>query len=227
MLFIISTISILAHSQVDHKKLDALLKTYVNAEGFVDYSQLSKKKREILDIVSIYSKVKPESLSKEDQLAFYINLYNIHTIYKIISHYPIKSIKDLDGGKPWDQNTITLGNKKLSLNDIENKIIRPTFKDARIHFALNCGAVSCPVLLNGAYMGSSIYSQLDAQTKKFINNQKFNTISSNKLNLSKVFEWYKADFGNIIEFISKYVKIKLNAGASITHVEYNWSLNGK
>jgi hypothetical protein len=120
-----------------------------------------------------------------------------------------------------------LGNKKLSLNDIENVIIRPTFKDARIHFALNCGAKSCPALLNEAYVGSKVLSQLESQTKKFINNKKFNTISSSALNISKLFDWYKVDFGNVQDFINKYSTIKSAKAAAINFKEYDWGLNGK
>ncbi len=214
-------------SQVDHKKFDALLKANVSSEGFVNYSVLKTKKKDIENIIKTYSKIKPSTLNKNEQLAFYINVYNIHTIYKIVTNLPVKSIKNLDKGKPWDVKNIAIDNKKYSLNDIENVIVRPTFKDARIHFALNCGALSCPSLLNEAYTGDKLTVQLNSQTKKFINNKKFNVLSVSNLNISKIFEWYKEDFGNVCDFLNKYASLKINQNAAISYMEYDWNLNGK
>jgi hypothetical protein len=214
-------------AQINHKPLDDLLKTYVSNEGAVNYTALKSKKKEIETIINAYSKIKPSTFSKDEQLAFYINVYNLHTIYKIVSKMPVKSIKNLDNGKPWDVKNIVVNSTKYSLNDIENNIIRPNYKDARIHFALNCGALSCPSLLNEAYTGTKLVTQMDSQTKKFINNKKYNSISGTKLNLSKIFDWYKVDFGNVCDFLNKYCSVKINQNASITYMDYDWNLNGK
>ena len=123
------------------------------------------------------------------------------------------------------KNGLKLGSKTLSLNDIENEIIRPTFKEPRIHFAVNCAAKSCPPLLNKAWTASNLEANLEKQTKAFINNSKYNTISSGSAQVSKIFEWYAVDFGDLRTYLNKYSNTKLSSSASINFAEYDWQLN--
>ncbi len=215
-------------AQPDYKSWDTFLKKYVSASGDVDYKSIKANKKELEAITKAFSATSVlTSWSKNDQLAFWINAYNVFTIDLIVNHYPIKSIQNLDGGKPWDVKRIAIGGKKYSLNNIENDIIRPQFKDARIHFAVNCAAKSCPPILNGAFFSKSLDEQLDAVTKKFVNNTKYQNITSGKMTLSKIFDWYKVDFGDIAAFINKYSTIKVNNNTAIVYKEYDWSLNEK
>ena len=215
-------------AQPDYKSWDTFLKKYVSASGDVDYKSIKANKKELEAITKTFSATSVlTSWSKNDQLAFWINAYNVFTIDLIVNHYPIKSIQNLDGGKPWDVKRITIGGKKYSLNNIENNIIRPQFKDARIHFAVNCAAKSCPPILNSAFFGKTLDEQLDAVTKKFISNTKYQNITSGKMTLSKIFDWYKVDFGDIFTFINKYSTIKVNKNTAIVYKDYDWSLNDK
>lgn len=216
------------HAQPDYKPWDVFLKKYVSAAGEVDYKSIKANKKELDGITKTFSTTAAMSTwNKNDQLAFWINVYNAFTIDLIVNNYPIKSIQNLDGGKPWDVKRITIAGKKYSLNNIENDIIRPQFKDARIHFAVNCGAKSCPPLLNGAFFGKSLDAQLDAVTKKFINNPKYQSIAASKLMLSKIFDWYAADFGDKIAFLNKYSTLKVNKNSSVVFKDYDWTLNDK
>lgn len=223
-IFLLSNV---VNAQIDHQQLDNILKLHVTEKGEVQYSTLKPKIKEIESILKIYAQARPSTFSKDDRLAYYINVYNLSIIFKILQKYPIKSIKELNNGNPWDDKFITIEGKKYSLNDLENTLIRPVFKDPRIHFALNCGAKSCPILLNEAYKGAKLGKQLDTQTQKFINNKKFNVIEKNKVNVSKLFDWYKDDFGNVCDFLNKYSNIKVNQSASISYLLYDWTLNGK
>jgi hypothetical protein len=231
MRYLLSTLTIIfflqiSQSQQDYKSWNSFLTKYVLDDGKVNYTAISQNKNELDQVISDVSKIQSSSLtSKDEQLAYWINIYNIYTIKLIIDNYPITSIKNLDNGKTWDIKRITLQGKKYSLNDIENNIIRPTFKDARIHFAVNCGAKSCPPLHNRAFTGKTLNSQLDQLAKKFINNKSFMTLSPGKITISKIFEWYKTDFNNIIAFINKYSTIKVNNNAQILYQTYDWSLN--
>lgn len=226
--FLLWSIGQTSEAQPDYKAWETFLKKYVSATGDVDYKSIKANKKELDAITKIFSatSVLP-SWSKNDQLAFWINAYNAFTIDLIVNNYPLKSIQGLDGGKPWDVKRITIGGKKYSLNNIENDIIRPQFKDARIHFAVNCAAKSCPPILNGAFFGKTIDTQLDEATKKFINNKKYQTITSSNITLSKIFDWYGADFGDIVTFINKYSNVKVNKSATIAYKDYDWALNGK
>ncbi len=215
-------------AQPDYKSWDTFLKKYVSASGDVDYKSIKANKKELEAITKTFSATTVlTSWSKNDQLAFWINAYNVFTIDLVVNHYPIKSIQNLDGGKTWDVKRIEIGGKKYSLNNIENDIIRPQFKDARIHFAVNCAAKSCPPILNGAFFSKSLDEQLDAVTKKFISNTKYQNITSGKMTLSKIFDWYKIDFGDIAAFINKYSTIKVNKNTAIVYKDYDWSLNDK
>jgi len=226
--FLLWSIGQTSEAQPDFKAWDTFLKKYVSATGDVDYKSIKANKKELDAITKTFSatSVLP-SWSKSDQLTFWINAYNAFTIDLIINNYPLKSIQGLDGGKPWDVKRINIGGKKYSLNNIENDIIRPQFKDAKIHFAVNCAAKSCPPILNGAFFGKTLDTQLDEVTKKFINNKKYQTITSSNLTLSKIFDWYAADFGDIVTFINKYSNVKVNKSATIAFKDYDWALNGK
>ena len=210
-----------------HETFNGLLKKYVSATGQVNYKGLKKEKAVLETYLSALSKQVPGSTcTKNEALAYWINAYNAFTLKLIIDNYPVKSITALNGGKPWDQKWIELAGKKYSLNNIENDIIRPQFKDARIHFAVNCAAVSCPPLANMAFTESNVLPLLESRTKNFINSG-FNGIAASKIKISKIFDWYKADFGNVISFINKYSSTKAGPKATIEYNEYNWSLNEK
>jgi hypothetical protein len=163
--------------------------------------------------------------SKNKKLAFWINVYNAFTLLLVTENYPIKSIKDLYDGKPWDVQWIEIGANNYSLNNIENGIIRPMFGDARIHFAVNCAAKSCPPLLNKAYTESNVNYLLDQQTNKFINNREYNILSSNPIQISKIFDWYLQDFGEIIPYLNRYSEYNLESNVAVEYMLYDWSLN--
>lgn len=211
----------------DHVLFDQLLKKYVSTSGVVDYKGLKTKEADLDKYLAEMAKEIPTSKwSRNASLAYWINAYNAATLKLILKNYPVKSIQDINSGKPWDLKWINLGGKTYTLNNIENDIIRPTYKDPRIHFALVCAAKSCPPLLNEAFTETNVDRLLDARAKNFINSPA-NDISASKLNVVKIFDWYQADFGNVISFLNKFSNTKINPGASISYKEYDWSLNGK
>jgi hypothetical protein len=213
-------------AQIDYTEYNKLLKGHVSAKGVVDYKGLKLKSKAIDNILINWSKLKLSSLPKNDQLAYYINVYNLSTINLIIKNYPLKSIQAIQKGKPWDFTFINIEGKNYTLNQIENNIVRPIYKDARIHFALNCGAISCPPLHNEAFTGSNLNAKLDLLTKTFINNKEANSVSNTEIKVSKLFDWYKDDFGDLTKFLSKYITVP-NPKLKPVYNEYNWALNGK
>lgn len=211
-----------------HTTFDGLLKKYVSASGTVNYAGF-KADRAALDkyIATLKAQGVESSWSRNEKLAYYINAYNAYTIQLILNNYPTSSIMKINNGKAWDLQVVNLGGKIMSLNHLENKIIRPVFKEPRIHFAVNCAAVSCPKLMNGAFMPNQLNNQLERQTKAFINNTKENQITSDALKLSQIFEWYATDFGDIHNYINKYSATKASANAEVSYNTYKWELNGK
>ena len=209
-----------------HEAWDQLLKTYVDSKGDVNYAGFKAN----VGKLNAYLKTLADnpvqtSWSRNEKMAYWINAYNAFTIKLIVDNYPVSSITKLKGGKPWDAKWIKLGAKTYSLNNIENDILRPTYKDARIHFAVNCAAASCPPLLNRAWTASNLNANFEKQAKAFINNTAYNKVSSSKVQVSKIFEWYKGDFGNLISYLNKYSNTKINTNAKVEFLEYDWALN--
>lgn len=216
-----------ANPPVDHSAWDALLKRHVSEKGTVRYEGFKADKAALDAYLKTLSDNPPvEFWSKSEQMAYWINVYNAFTVQLIMENSPISSIMKLDNGKTWDVKRMVIGGKKYSLNQIENDILRPTFKDARIHFALNCAAKSCPPLYNRAFTAKNLEDMLETRTEAFLNNTQYNTIAADKANVSKIFDWYAADFGDLKQFINRYAKTKLKTNASIAFQEYDWALNG-
>lgn len=211
-----------------HDGWDALLSKYVSSNGEVDYEGFKNSKTELEVYLGLLSKNSPESSwSREKSMAYWINAYNAHTIHLIINNYPLQSITDLDGGNPWKVKRISIGDKEYSLNNIEHDILRPQFKDPRIHFAVNCAAKSCPKVHNQAWTETNLEFNLTKLTKEFVNNPKANTINNKSVALSKIFEWYKSDFDDLIGFLNKYSAVPVDKNASVTFQDYDWDLNSK
>ena len=213
----------------DHSAFDALLKAHVSNTGEVDYTAI-KNMVSILDKYLGYlsQNVPASSASKNEKLAFWINTYNANTIKLIVDNYPVASIMDLYGGKAFDNKWISMGGVKLSLNDIENNKIRAKFNEPRIHFAVNCAAKSCPPILNSAWTADNLHANLEARAKAFVNDSAYNKLAAGSVQISKIFEWYAKDFPeDIVSYLNKYSKTKIEADAKVSYIEYDWALNGK
>lgn len=221
----------------EHTQWTQLLQKHVNEEGMVDYEKF-RQDRKLLKayLTSLENNPpNPDRWSKEEQLAYWINLYNAFTIELVLDHYPLGSIKDIGSkiqipfiNSPWDIKLINIKGKKFDLNNIEHNIIREEFDEPRIHFALVCAAVSCPKLRQEAYTAEKLDQQLTDQAKAFLANNTKNKISPGKIIISNLFKWYKGDFtkrGSLIEYLNLYAPVKILPGASVTYMDYNWALN--
>jgi len=213
----------------DHSIWTAELKKYVSAEGQVNYAAWVKDQAALDNYLAQLAATQPlANWSTNVQLAYWLNVYNAFTVKLILSEYPVQSIKDIHQGNPWDHAWISLGGKTYSLNQIENEFIMQRFRDPRIHFALNCGARSCPPLLNEAYEPARLDAQLTARTTSFINNPQFNQPYATPARMSLLFEWYKADFKpDVISFLNTYTPAPMHAELTLEYLPYDWTLNGK
>ncbi|MDG5490251.1 DUF547 domain-containing protein [Psychroserpens sp. SPM9] len=211
---------------LDHSSWDALLKKYVAKNGDVDYKGFKSDAQKLDEYINyLASKVPEKNWNLNEQLAYFINVYNANTIKLIIDNYPTKSIKDI--GNPWMKNRLKIGDEDYSLADIENGILRK-MNEPRIHFAINCASYSCPKLLNTAYTADNVQELMERATKEFINNSEKNKLSATQLKLSEIFKWYKSDFtenGSLIDYINQYAETKISADAKIDYIDYDWNLN--
>ncbi|HIP36272.1 MAG TPA: DUF547 domain-containing protein [Crocinitomix sp.] len=231
LLFILTLSINYASPRADHSLWDELLKQYVTSAGRVDYKNFKINKNTVSAYLKELKAHTPGTdWTKNEKMAYYINMYNAYTVQFIISKYPVKSPKDVSysGKDIWHLKLVELGNKKLTLTMVED-ILRG-YGDPRIHFAINCGAVSCPKLLNRAYKAETLNKDLTTQTKNFINNSTKNIIREKKIQISKIFEWYAVDFKTektgVIDFINKYSKVQISPKAKIEYLPYSWALNG-
>lgn len=231
----------------DYAAWSAFLRAHVRGDRF-DYGAAKKERKALDAFVASLESVDAstfERWEKAQRYAFWINAYNAYTVRRVVDSYPIASIKDLGDDKVsvWDRDLIPLGalapdlkKPKLSLNDVENLILRPRFEDARVHAAINCASIGCPPLRPEAFTAAKLDAQLDEQVKAWLGDPTRNRIdaAAQKLELSKVFEWFKADFereaGSAQAWIARYrpddakwlgTKKKLD----VTFLEYDWALN--
>ena len=216
-------------STLDHSTWDKLLKQNVREDGLVAYKGFKADQKILNDYIKYLSEQVPDkSWSYEEQLAYFINVYNANTIKLIVDHYPVESIKKVDATiSPFLKNFIFIGDKEFSLADIEKGFLQK-MNEPRMHFAINCASYSCPKLLRDAYTAENVNALMDKAAKEFINSDK-NNISESKVELSEIFKWYKKDFlqqsTSIIDYINQYTDTKINSSAEVSYIEYDWSLN--
>ncbi|MBW1888522.1 MAG: DUF547 domain-containing protein [Deltaproteobacteria bacterium] len=222
---------------VDHSLYADLLARYVRS-GVVDYRGFKNEETKLDQYLRVLEKTDTNKLQRNEQFAFYINAYNAWTIKLTLSDYPgIKSLKDLGSlfKSPWKKRICRIDGDIITLDDIEHKILRPRFKDPRVHFAINCAAKSCPPLRSEPYRGGELDQQLDEMTRAFINDFESNRLEDHTLYISKIFKWFEDDFNkDVVGFFLRYaggdLKKQLEANRDrirIKYLDYDWSLNGR
>ena len=220
---------------VSHKTWDGLLQKHVK-EGKVNYKGFIQDSVQLNAYLKVLQDNHPNTKhwSPNERLAYWINAYNAFTVKLIVDNYPVKSIKDIKKGVPfintvWDIKFIKIEDATYDLNNIEHGIIRAKFKEPRIHFAVNCASISCPNLYNRAYVAEKLDEQLTIVAKDFLADTNKNIISAEKVELSKIFQWYGGDFKkdgkSLIEYINQYAPTKVNEDAEKSFLDYNWNLN--
>jgi len=198
--------------------------------ALVDYEAI-KKSGQLDKVYQQISSYPVSNLSgREEKLAFYINTYNILALKMVADHWPVESIKDIGHffSPVWGKEAGTVGGRELSLDDVENAIIRP-MGEPRIHFAIVCASVSCPDLSNEPYTAAQLNQQLESQVNAFLHNkQKGLRVEGNEIVVSKIFKWFKEDFeqvGGVNVFIRSY-RTDLPVDYAIdAALNYDWSVN--
>lgn len=218
----------------DHSLYGEVLAEFLQ-DGNIDYASLKHDHLKLDRYIKKLAELKPEfliSMSDSERIAFYINVYNALTLKVIIDNYPVKSIKDIPG--VWDSIKFKVSGKELTLNQIEHDILRKEFKERRIHFALVCASRGCPVLSKEPFNGDNLEEQLDREAYIFINDKTKVRLDKDRdiIYLSSIFKWFKADFGDVIKFIGKYlpeddIEFIKSRMPKIQYLNYDWSLNEK
>ena len=226
--------------EFSHELFDQVLQKYVDSQGRVDYAGLKNDPGTLgsyLDLLAV--NVPSDKATFQTGLTFWINAYNALTIKGVLDHYPTTSVRKIKlFGGFFSRIKFQVGGRSYTLDNIEHDIIRSEFGDPRIHFALVCASLGCPILENQSFVPETLEERLDNATANFINNpEKVRLDRENRvLYLSQIFEWYAEDFedthDSVINFISEYLP-EVDAAflkgkeVQIQYVQYDWSLNAQ
>lgn len=214
---------------INYQFYEDFLTKYVSVDGYVDYDAIYQNQVDLNTVIKRFESLHTlKDWSTNQKLSHWINVYNVYSIKLIVDNFPINSIKDITGS--FDLRFIPFEKQYISLNHIEKEILSTTL-DERIHFAINCASISCPNINRVPFYADTIENQLEIAAKQFINNSMKNGISKKEVKLSKIFDWFAADFlknnTSIIAYINKYADTKIKDNAEITYLDYNWSLNSQ
>lgn len=179
------------------------------------------------------------SLARPEQMAFWINLYNALTVRTVLDHFPVRSIRDIDispglfADGPWGARLIAVEGEPLCLDDVEHRVLRPIWRDPRVHYAVNCASIGCPNLAPEPFQADRLDAQLDAAAHAFVNHPRGVSLDGGRLRVSSIYHWFKADFGGddraVIRHLSAYaapkLAMRLQKVERIADHAYDWSLN--
>jgi hypothetical protein len=197
--------------------------------GLIDYKTIKSNPEILNNLMTQAENIKVSKANAKQYQAFWINAYNLSVVKGITEKYPVKGPLSIQGF--FDKTTYALGGIKTTLNDLENKILRAEFpNEARFHFALVCAGLGCPPIINEAYTPAKLETQLQRQATIALNNPNFIKVKRGKVQLSKIFEWYKEDFihdGSEIQYINQFRKEPIDVKSRISYYDYDWTLNAK
>jgi hypothetical protein len=246
LLLLLAALPAAAVDPPDYKLWGDLLAKYYDPAKGMNYKALKANDKKTLDeLRRQLAQVEVGALSKNDQLAYWINLYNISTVNVVVENYPVKSIRDISTDfiahlNVFKKPHVQTRQGEISLDDVENDKIRDHFKDVRIHFAINCAAKSCPPIRTEPYVGSRVSDQLDDQTRTFLNGPHGVRLEKSGgvllLHTTKIMDWFKDDFEKWsvgrVKFIAFYStpdkRKQIEAAGNQTELkfdDYDWSLN--
>jgi len=238
--------------RVDHSVWGKLLQAHVKPDqsglNRVDYAAFKANSHAALKAyVSALQSVDVKTLDRPEQFAFWANLYNAKTLDVVLDHYPVKSIKKISiggsllgflkksvgAGGPWKAKIMVVSDQKLSLDDIEHGILRPVFKDPRVHYSVNCASIGCPNLSVHAFTGANLEAELDAGARAYVNHPRGVSVLGGSIKVSSIYSWFQSDFGGnaagVLAHVRKYANPRLRAElqgiSSISKFEYDWNLN--
>jgi len=229
---------------IDHAAWGGFLNRFLaqSPDGInrIAYAQVDANGRSQLDrYVSDMTALPISSYNRDEQMAYWFNLYNALTVQVILDHYPVGSIRDIDispglfSDGPWGKKLVTIEGEHVALDDIEHQILRPIWGDPRIHYGVNCASLGCPNLLPEPLNAVTLDQQLDQAAFDFINHERGVSVAGDRLVVSSIFSWFSGDFGgrdqNVIAHLKRYASPelakKLSSVSSIYDDRYDWRLN--
>jgi hypothetical protein len=227
-------------AKVDHSGWDALLGRYLQMGGDgvarVDYAGVKQDMGALEAYLATLEATPVSTLNRIEQMAFWVNLYNAVTVKVVVDHWPVKSIRDIDispgllSNGPWGADLTKVEGEALTLDDIEHRILRPIWKDPRIHYAVNCASIGCPNLAPKAFTAGRLESMLNAGAKAYVTHPRGVSVSNGRVTASKIYDWFEEDFGGneagVLAHLRQHGAKGLGSATDISDYVYDWSLNG-
>jgi hypothetical protein len=231
-------------ASIDHGTWNRFLQAHVRMGSDdiarIPYGRMTAFERGALDAdLARLADLPISTYSRREQFAFWVDLYNELTVKLVLDHYPVSSIKDIGispglfSSGPWGKKGITIEGEPLSLDDIEHRILRPIWRDARIHYAVNCAALGCPNLQPSAFTAANAELLLEKAARDYVNDPRGVALAGGRLTVSSIYVWYAVDFGGsergVIEHLKHYARPELATALSgverISGDRYDWALN--
>ena len=235
--------------QVDHSAwqdiLTAYLRTHSSGINKFDYAALkanAKHTSKLVKYLNYLQGVDPRTYSRAEQKAYWINFYNALTVKLVVEAFPVDSIRDICRNRapgsecsgPWNEVHARVVGQDLTLDNIENDILRPIWKDSLIHYGLSCASYSCPDLCETAFTAKNTDTLLDTGARRYVNNSRgVDFMEDDFIIISSIYDWYVEDFGNneqgVIKHLARYADKELaerlkNFNGTVDY-EYDWRLN--
>jgi hypothetical protein len=230
---------------VDHAAWERFLSRYLATDhpsgiNLLRYAAVTPEhRRGLASYIESLEGTAVSRLNRDEQMAYWINLYNAVTVKVILDHYPVSSITkiDLSSGLftrgPWDARLIEVEGEEISLNDVEHRILRPIWQDPRVHYAVNCASIGCPNLQKRAYTAANLEVLLEQGARKYVNHPRGVSFQGKKVVLSSIYDWFQEDFGGSEEGVVRHLRRyaapelaeKLEEYSGRIGYEYDWSLN--
>jgi len=240
-----------AAARATEASLDALLGRHVTtpADGVarVAYARWKATAADVAALdawIAAAAAQRPSGMPRAEAYAFWANLYNALTLKVILDNYPVRSIRDIRStgvpfdprqfNGPWRTRLITIEGRRMSLDDIEHGVMRPTFRDPRVHYAVNCASIGCPNLRPRAFRAATLEADLDDAARAFVNHPRGASLQPDgRLVVSSIYHWFKEDFGGtdagVIAHLRRYaappLAARLGTVTAIADHAYDWALN--
>ena len=231
---------------IDHAQwqliLDTYLKPHASGVNRFDYAGLKAVKEDVSKLNTYLENLQaidPREYARQEQKAYWINFYNALTVKVVVDAYPVDSIKEIHESwiprsGPWGDVRAHVAGQDLTLDNIEHGILRPIWKDERIHYAVNCASIGCPNLAGDAYTATNLESLLETGAQAYVNHSRgVDVVDEDFIVLSSIYNWWVFDFGDseegvlvhLLKYADEELAAQLEDFSGAIDYEYDWDLN--
>ena len=222
-----------------------ILQRYITQDGDLnrfDYAALAASSSDMKALAAYIDDLAgqtPSTMSRNEALAYWANLYNALTVQVVAENWPVKSIKEIKSGRftagPWKRDLVTVEGRTMSLDDIEHGTMRKQYDEPRIHYMVNCASIGCPNLKASAWDAETLEQDMDAGARAFVNSPRGASVSGGKLTVSSIYDWFSEDFGDndagVIAHLKRYanadLKAQLDGITKVSKDQYDWGVNAQ